>query len=584
MPTTVASPFRIFQDTSGAPLESGYVYLGVANQNPETNPITAYWDSALTIAAALPIRTVGGYPSRFGTPAAVYVAGAYSITVKDKTSRLVFTAPNVEASGAVVLAGFKNYVQAPDFEDGTTTGWNLGKDFGTTTPTSGGLGAGASGFSPLSIDNVTPLAGSASMVVTKPTGNVQGSTVYSDPLAIDLEDTVSQGQLTFSYRTPAVATYTSGDLSVFMWDITGGALIPLSVNTLDVSTSLPKKFFATFTPTTSKLYRIIFQWTSASNLNAVQITLDSILLGPSVTIVDAATVGGLTLVNLQKWSVEKSKQVGEVFALIDRKAPVAWASNPDTYFPAVCLSDINSYTDVADTSVPDLVTTLRATKSGYRLGMAGAKTSFDVTGWAIVANVITLTFANTAAEIAFLLSLAEDQTVHGSFTGWRSVTTSVALGGCPAGDYAITGINAVARTLTFSYTTANASGGAITAEFYANRVAGSTTTARLFAVQGRALVAANDSADEVVAGLRRRDRVQGHNHAPNGVAAQFQLYTTSSYIGGGSGTLYRDSSGSSTPPLSIVTDGTNGPPRPGPTTDPRALGVHLYIHAGRKLA
>jgi hypothetical protein len=287
-----------------------------------------------------------------------------------------------------------------------------------------------------------------------------------------------------------------------------------------------------------------------------------------------------------------------VFALLDHKAPVAWA-DPDTYFPAVCLSDINSYADVTNAAVPDLVTYLRARKAGYRLGMAGAKTAFDVSGWAIVTNVVTLTFANTAPEIAFLLSLAEDQTVHNSFTGWRSVTTSVALGGCPAGDYAITGINAVARTVTFAYTTGNASGGAIVVEFYANRVAGSTTTARLFAVQGRALVSANDSADEVVAGLRRRDRMQGHVHTADihhGSDDTIPFMIGSLNAGSATGrwanaTVAGSTTNYTSQKLTInangqstSNDGTNGPPRTGTTTDPRALGVHLYIHAGRKLA
>jgi microcystin-dependent protein len=290
MSVRINQPFDEFTDTAGKPLESGYIYVGTYGLNPETNPITIYSDINLSVPLAQPLRTTGGIPTYLNSPTAIYTTGSYSITVKDSAGRLVFNRPNVDSTGAATIFGWKNYVTNSGFEGGSTGGWNLGKDSGTTVPTSGGLGGGTSGFSPLTLDTTTPLAGSVSLVVTKPTGNIQGSTVYSDPLTFDLEDTVSQGQLTFSYRTPSASTYTNADLSVFLWDITGGALVTLSLTSLDISTSLPKKFFATFTPTTSTKYRVIFQWTSSSNTNAVSITLDSILLGPNITVPDAASV------------------------------------------------------------------------------------------------------------------------------------------------------------------------------------------------------------------------------------------------------------------------------------------------------
>jgi hypothetical protein len=81
---SIQPPFPIFTDTDGSPLENGYVWLGTANQDPQANPITTYWDAALTITAAQPIRTSGGYPSRSGTPARLYVASDYSIRVQNK--------------------------------------------------------------------------------------------------------------------------------------------------------------------------------------------------------------------------------------------------------------------------------------------------------------------------------------------------------------------------------------------------------------------------------------------------------------------------------------------------------------------
>lgn len=54
------NPFEYFTDTNGDPLDDGYIYVGVANLDPETNPISVFYDSALTIPVAQPIRTVAG--------------------------------------------------------------------------------------------------------------------------------------------------------------------------------------------------------------------------------------------------------------------------------------------------------------------------------------------------------------------------------------------------------------------------------------------------------------------------------------------------------------------------------------------
>lgn len=88
----VAPPYPVFADLDGSPLDAGYIYLGMVDQNPETNPISVYWDENLSIPAPQPIRTIGGYPSRNGTPAVLYTDGAYSVTVKDKRQSLVFYA------------------------------------------------------------------------------------------------------------------------------------------------------------------------------------------------------------------------------------------------------------------------------------------------------------------------------------------------------------------------------------------------------------------------------------------------------------------------------------------------------------
>jgi hypothetical protein len=92
MSNVVGNPFPVFSDRSGAPLDAGYIYIGTAGSNPETSPITVYWDAALTETAAQPIRTLAGYPSRSGSPSLLAIAqSSYSITVRDRTGTLVYT-------------------------------------------------------------------------------------------------------------------------------------------------------------------------------------------------------------------------------------------------------------------------------------------------------------------------------------------------------------------------------------------------------------------------------------------------------------------------------------------------------------
>lgn len=90
----IQTPFAQFFDLDGKPLDSGKLYFGAANQNPETNPLTIYWDAAGTQPAAQPIRTLNGYPARNGTPGTLYIATDHSLTVRNKRGKLVVYAPS----------------------------------------------------------------------------------------------------------------------------------------------------------------------------------------------------------------------------------------------------------------------------------------------------------------------------------------------------------------------------------------------------------------------------------------------------------------------------------------------------------
>jgi hypothetical protein len=95
MSTEVASPFPPFYDLDGQPLEGGYVWIGVENLYPQTNPQDVYADSALTIPVAQPIRTNAGSAVGNGSPTTLYVAGNYSILVQDKNGAMVYNRASV---------------------------------------------------------------------------------------------------------------------------------------------------------------------------------------------------------------------------------------------------------------------------------------------------------------------------------------------------------------------------------------------------------------------------------------------------------------------------------------------------------
>jgi hypothetical protein len=113
MSVFVQPPFPIFTGIDGQPLENGYIWIGAANLDPEGNPIAVYWDSALTIPAPQPIRTVSGYPARAGSPARLYVGQDYSIRVRDKNGTLVYASLNDNAfsGGTIAVNATGNGVQ-----------------------------------------------------------------------------------------------------------------------------------------------------------------------------------------------------------------------------------------------------------------------------------------------------------------------------------------------------------------------------------------------------------------------------------------------------------------------------------------
>ena len=101
---SINPPYPAFAGADGQPLENGYIWIGTVNLSPQTNPIAVYWDAALTISAAQPIRTLNGYPVYQGTPSRFYVGSDYSIQVLDSKGSVVYTSLNDNLSGGAVVS------------------------------------------------------------------------------------------------------------------------------------------------------------------------------------------------------------------------------------------------------------------------------------------------------------------------------------------------------------------------------------------------------------------------------------------------------------------------------------------------
>ena len=133
MSVRASAPFSFFPDASGAPLSAGFVYIGVANQDPVSHPIAVFSDAALSVAVAQPIRTMAGVPVVNGTPVNLFVGGNYSMTVKDRNNVQVYTVPSAALAGGDITLASGETLEAQsgstiDVKDGATV--NLGDGTG----------------------------------------------------------------------------------------------------------------------------------------------------------------------------------------------------------------------------------------------------------------------------------------------------------------------------------------------------------------------------------------------------------------------------------------------------------------------
>lgn len=99
--TRLTNPQPLFLNARGDLLDAGMVYVGVANADPQDQPLAVFFDLARTIPAMQPLRTLGGKIVNGATPAQIFVAEAdYSMRVLDADGGLVSYDPTSFPIGA----------------------------------------------------------------------------------------------------------------------------------------------------------------------------------------------------------------------------------------------------------------------------------------------------------------------------------------------------------------------------------------------------------------------------------------------------------------------------------------------------
>jgi hypothetical protein len=120
----IETPYPIFYDNNGNVLAAGNLYIGEANKDPESYPISVYYDTALTKLAEQPIRTINGNPSYDGSPTQLYVSvSAYSMTIQDRNGDLVKSIPSINTYEITVGADFDSTTNSGEFPENVESGY-----------------------------------------------------------------------------------------------------------------------------------------------------------------------------------------------------------------------------------------------------------------------------------------------------------------------------------------------------------------------------------------------------------------------------------------------------------------------------
>lgn len=114
-------PHLYIGDPSGRPLDNGSLYFGEPDKDPQEYPIDLFYDPSLTVAAAQPVKTKGGFMYANGNMIEIYAAEqSYSVKVLDAHGQLVFYKPVVTRTidSKTIIKSDSFFIAPPNNDDG----------------------------------------------------------------------------------------------------------------------------------------------------------------------------------------------------------------------------------------------------------------------------------------------------------------------------------------------------------------------------------------------------------------------------------------------------------------------------------
>lgn len=243
--------------------------------------------------------------------------------------------------------------------------------------------------------------------------------------------------------------------------------------------------------------------------------------------------------------------------------------------------------DLSLTNYPDYVKYLRTIKLSYTKVDGSLLTTWSGTGGSGTFTIDADQSSVTGLGTLLVRAINEDGAYHVDYTGdMASFVYASSVGAsdkliCEIGTghfYSIDGLNTSTRVLSLSALGAAPSTPSGSMTIYPNRTS-SSTTARHRKVRGSSIL--NPSDQEVFSGLRVRDQMQGHRHAP---LSPMTGYLGNAIFTGAAGGVQGNPNAYSATTGGVVADPAYDTPRNGNRNRSRAVIYYFYEYSGRYVA